>query len=264
MTSYDVLRKLIEKRYPEKAFANFFELNEGTGWKSGRAADLVTMSLWPSRGLHLIGHEVKISRSDWKRELDNPAKADPILRFCREWYLVVSDRKFIHEGELPATWGLIEVADKVTVLKTAPARDAEPPTWAFFASLCRAAQNDSILAAYKHECETKVRKADREGFERGLETGREAAEKFKEDALKWRRVFDYFNRPWDKLTVEEVIRGLKWFYSKPNNLRKRVKDGIESFEKARVTAENGKHALEQVLYQLDEEERRVMEESAKV
>jgi len=45
------------------------------GFDARRTADYVAMDLWPSKGLALHGHEIKVSRSDWLRELKEPEKA---------------------------------------------------------------------------------------------------------------------------------------------------------------------------------------------
>lgn len=56
--------------------------------KGERRADAVAMNLWPSRGNVLRGYEFKVSRADWRSELKNPAKAEPIAQYCDHWYLV--------------------------------------------------------------------------------------------------------------------------------------------------------------------------------
>ena len=47
-----------------------------------RVADFIAQDLWESAGMHLIGHEVKVSRSDWLTELADPTKAEAIKRYC--------------------------------------------------------------------------------------------------------------------------------------------------------------------------------------
>lgn len=55
----------------------------------------------------LIGHELKVSRPDWLRELKSPYKADGWATECHEFWLVVSDPGIVDEGELPDGWGLM-------------------------------------------------------------------------------------------------------------------------------------------------------------
>ena len=92
------------------------------------------MGLWPSRGLHLHGFEIKVSRSDWLRELKSPAKADKMFRYFDRWWLAVADKDIVRNGELPETWGLL-VMDKI--VKTAPELEAAPMTREFLAAIMR-------------------------------------------------------------------------------------------------------------------------------
>lgn len=81
------IRAGMKKRWCDPQWAIMWEVGEGTGAMSGRYADAVMMSLWPSRGLELHGVEIKISRSDWKREAADPSKAEAIARYCDRWWV---------------------------------------------------------------------------------------------------------------------------------------------------------------------------------
>ena len=70
-----------------------------------RVCDFMAQDLWTTGGLHLHGHEVKVSRSDWLRELADPSKAEAFRRYCDRWWLVVSDRAIVKPGELPGRLG---------------------------------------------------------------------------------------------------------------------------------------------------------------
>ena len=54
----------------------------------------------------VIGHEVKVSRSDWLTELRNPAKSEVWRRYCHQWYLVCPDPSIVRD-DLPDGWGLM-------------------------------------------------------------------------------------------------------------------------------------------------------------
>lgn len=89
---------------PEWAF--FQEVSNGTGARGGAAyADVVAMSLYPSRGLHLHGMEVKVSRGDWQRERSKPNKAEIIAEYCDFWWLVTGPGVVHDVGEIPHGWG---------------------------------------------------------------------------------------------------------------------------------------------------------------
>lgn len=107
---------LIEKKHSENpgngpAFAVIPHVRDAAGFDSKRTADAIVMALWPSRGLVLHGFEIKVSRSDWLRELKKPEKAEVFCRLVDFWWVAVSDKTIVKDGELPEGWGLM-VADK--------------------------------------------------------------------------------------------------------------------------------------------------------
>src|SRR3990167_4818231 len=110
ITSQD-LEILISERYCAPAWAFLPQVRNGTGILSTvRTADAIAMSLWPSRGMDLHGFEIKISRYDWQKELQNPEKAEEIAAFCDYCWIVTPDelgKSIIDRGELPTNWGLL-------------------------------------------------------------------------------------------------------------------------------------------------------------
>lgn len=110
-----------------------------TGYaRTVRTADAIAMSLWPSRGLDLHGFELKSSRSDWKRELDNPEKAEEICAYCDRWWVVVGDESIIQPGELPGTWGLLAPRGQTLIVKVeAPQLTPKPLDRKFLAAIMR-------------------------------------------------------------------------------------------------------------------------------
>jgi hypothetical protein len=75
---------------------------------SNRRADLVRVGMWASRGTGIDVHEIKTSRSDWLRELDDPAKAEAWWPYSNRFW-VVTPPGTVHDGELPEGWGLMEL-----------------------------------------------------------------------------------------------------------------------------------------------------------
>lgn len=128
---------LLAKRYPAPEFALMFEVAPATGGGT-RYADAVAVGLWQSRGHVVHGFEIKVSRSDWLRELKHPAKAEEsVYSFCDFWW-IVAPAEFIKDGELPSTWGLLDVqANRLVQKVAAPRLDPKPITRKFFASLMR-------------------------------------------------------------------------------------------------------------------------------
>lgn len=138
VTTADV-RRLLRGRHDPQAWAYFEEVPNGTGSNKTRSADAIAMSLWPSRGLELHGYEIKSSRSDWVRELKEPAKAEAFYGWCHYWWLVVSDDTIVKEGELPSTWGLLSVKNgKMRVVKDAPLNEhLKPLNYSILAGILR-------------------------------------------------------------------------------------------------------------------------------
>ena len=108
-------------------------------WRTMRTADFLAQDCREAQGIHLHGHEVKVSRSDWLTELADPSKADAIKRYCDFWWLVIPDRGIVRD-DLPDDWGLIALdrTGKLRVVRRAPKLDPEPHPPTFRASLMRA------------------------------------------------------------------------------------------------------------------------------
>lgn len=141
----------LRKRFEPEAFALMFEVANATGARHSRWADAVTVGLWPSRGLSIGGYELKASRTDWLKELKEPAKADAIGSYCHHWWLVVTDPKIVRDGELPITWGMLALTAKETlrVVKPAPLLKPQAISHEFLAALMRSACKPHVAATQK-------------------------------------------------------------------------------------------------------------------
>ena len=138
------LLDLLRAKYPYPDGAFIPEFRGGTGWSVESRADAIAMHLWPSKGLELIGFELKTSRADWLRELKQPNKADPIKQFCDRWYLVTSEEYNIaRREEVPEDWGYMSLRyfGKIETIKEAPKLTPKPIDRYFLASLMRLASN---------------------------------------------------------------------------------------------------------------------------
>ena len=111
------------------------------GFDAPRCADFLAMDPWPSTGLILHGHEVKVSRSDWLTELRMLDKAEAFKPYMNRWWLVVSDHRIVKDGELPDEWGLMVLTPKGLRAKVvAPQLDPAPMPRTMTAALMRAIQ----------------------------------------------------------------------------------------------------------------------------
>jgi len=127
----------------------FFEVRNRTGYGGQvRTADALAMSLYPSRGIELIGIEIKTSRSDWVKEMKEPAKAEAICRYCDRWYIFAGGKDIVRDGELPPNWGLMIPRGKHFVcVQSAPQLSPEPVSREFLASIFRTAVECSATEA---------------------------------------------------------------------------------------------------------------------
>ena len=64
----DELQCRLEAKYPPPAWLTLWEVRDATGYGASRSADAIAFGVWPSRGLSIVGFEIKSSRSDWLRE----------------------------------------------------------------------------------------------------------------------------------------------------------------------------------------------------
>ena len=161
----------LRKRFPEPAFHVIEQVRNGTGWsRSPRTADAIVIGTWPSRGLELIGVEVKSDRRDWMRELKDPAKAEEIARYCDKWYLLATNDKVAKLDEIPPMWGyLLAGTDKLKTMKDAPVFPKPTPVdRLFLAAIVRAVKGTSVP---RSEIETRVSEMLEERVRRDVRTG---------------------------------------------------------------------------------------------
>jgi hypothetical protein len=205
------VRNALKSHFPHPEYGLIFEVAQGTGMNANRRLDAMAMSLWPSRGLLLYGIEIKVSRSDWRREKANPAKAEELARFCHQFY-IAAPNDVVPRDELPPNWGLLEVDDagKVGVTKPAATLAPEPPGYQFLAAVFRAIRReadpemvDAILRTERDKLQTEY--ADR--VRRELDRRRAANEP---DAAAWRKLCEAIGiDPFEWLNRDKVIDAIR-------------------------------------------------------
>jgi len=159
--------KSLELTYCEPEYALLAQVRNRTGYgKTERYADALAFGLWPSRGLTVTGFEIKSSRSDWLRELKDPAKSVAIQKYCDFWYICAGREDIVLVDELPVTWGLMVPAKtKMKVVVKAPQlKDWEQPTRSFMASVMR-----RVLEQKSDKAEAK--RSREEGYSAGFDAG---------------------------------------------------------------------------------------------
>lgn len=116
----------------ERLRARYLKDGNGVQWTfvtevqsfGGRSCDALAFGMWPSHGHAIHGHELKVSRADWLRELRDMGKAEPFTSIVDYWWLVVSDKSIVR-GDLPIGWGLMIPHGKGLKVVT-PAARREP------------------------------------------------------------------------------------------------------------------------------------------
>lgn len=255
---------MLRARYPTAEYAFFAELRNGTGWSGvTRTADAVALSLWPSRGLELLGFECKLSRSDWKRELAEPAKAEAIQQYCDRWWIVVSDASFVHEAELPPTWGLLaatkglEEGSKLKVVKAAPKLEPKPLTRKIFASMLRNFA-DAREADFNQRLQPMIaeaRKADRPRIEADYERLKTMHEELAAAVTKFEDASGLSVRhPYDLPhlgELKQLVFGPGWHRGSLENLRKVAGEAAAKYTEAAEDAARAQAAIEKLFAQLE-------------
>ncbi len=120
------------------------------GWE--QRIDAYAMHTWPSQRYQRIAYEVKVSRSDLRRELEQPAKQDAALALSNELYLVLDHDVRYDDLKVPEEWGVMVLAyrqptlldeagrARLKTVRKASYRDTEQPGFGFMLSLARNVQ----------------------------------------------------------------------------------------------------------------------------
>ncbi len=152
----DVIAHQLRKRYGTGEWAFMCQVRNATGIAGqARYADALAFGLWPSRGQEILGFEIKVSRQDWQKERETPAKAEAIARFCDRWW-IVAPVGIVRKDELPAGWGLMELEGEtqLKVAKDAPKLEPQEPKRGFWCSVMRAfSEQVDVQAQIKKQVE---------------------------------------------------------------------------------------------------------------
>ena len=101
------LHDLLRQRYSGSEWALCFEVPDGTASNKRRTIDALAISCWRSGLFHLHGHEIKHSRADWLKELNQPTKQMTWFPYLHRFWIVAL-KGVVKVDELPAEWGLME------------------------------------------------------------------------------------------------------------------------------------------------------------
>jgi hypothetical protein len=176
------VRQILRGHFGDNRYLFMEEVRDATGFDAGRSADAVALGMYRTVGQLLWGFEIKVSRSDWVHELQQPEKSEAFLKYCDRFALVVSDRDIVKPGELPEPWGLlapVETQMKLSAdgqekklprlewVKECPALTPVPIDRVFLCAIMSAATEFSMQARARQE---------RKWRDEGYEAGRKSAE----------------------------------------------------------------------------------------
>ena len=235
---------ILRKRYPEKEYALMEEVRDKAGFSASRSADFIAVNLWPSRGLHINGIELKSFRSDWLSELKKPEKAENIFQYCDYFWLLTSDDNVAKLDEIPSAWGWLSIkGQKIYVKKEAPKLEPKTFTRHF---LCAMLKRATDKTNYVHIDDI----ADK------LQSAKESAKIDKEyqlrQAIKERDEFAKILKEFKESSGID-LESTRWNYgdNNPKKIGEIVKllqrNGIEEIKKQLLGLENtAKFALDRI------------------
>lgn len=142
------LVKMIRQRYPldrpdgYQKYVVLEQVPDGTGINHAHWIDVAVFDLWPSKGLLRSAFEIKVSRSDFIRELQNPNKHKWVLESFHEfWFVAPQDVIQVEELPLRAGW-MCPRGNKLVVKRHAVKNDNPKLDSTLLAAFMRAAAKE--------------------------------------------------------------------------------------------------------------------------
>lgn len=201
VTAEDLV-KLIRQRYPLKrpngyqAHVVLEQVPDATGYDQGHWIDVAVFDMWPSEGLLRSAFEIKVSRSDFLRELQHPSKHKWVLEsFHHFWFVAPQD--VIQLEELPVNVGWMCPRGNKLVIKRHAVKNPNPKL------------DDVLLAAFMRAAAKETDKVSRATATDILENSEEYRRaKVYQDAIT-QFINQRGNTEWlDPKTTDDVIKWL--------------------------------------------------------
>lgn len=130
------------------------------GTHKQRRADALYVGFTSTSGRRLIGHEIKVSRADWRKELDSAGKADFWADNCHAWYIVAPGPDVVPPEEIPDGWGLMypnpRTKTRMQIVVKARIDADRRPSWLAVRSIM--ARLDTLRAG--HDADVKQKALD--------------------------------------------------------------------------------------------------------
>lgn len=117
-TAKDILSLLRERYQDSREWVIASEVQRTTGW-SDRRYDFVAMNCFASNGFKIEVVEIKVSKSDLRRELESPEKHNIIFDDI-DYYSLAAPADIIDTSIIPPKWGIYAVKDGKLITKRKP------------------------------------------------------------------------------------------------------------------------------------------------
>ena len=169
VTAKDIYGLLAQRYSSTREWAIAGEVQRTTGW-SDRRYDFVAMNCFASNNYKIEVVEIKISKSDLRKELEEPEKHNVIFEDI-DYYSLAAPAEIIDMSIIPPKWGVYAVKNGKLITKRKPLalHDEADRTIkrSFAASFLRAAISQNIE---KKTLSDELQKKFDEGYERGKQS----------------------------------------------------------------------------------------------
>lgn len=224
------LHTRLEERFSGDGWIYLREVPDGTTVNATRRADAMAMGLWKTTGIHLHGFELKVSRSDWRSEMQDLLKSDTFISKCHFWWLV-APKEVAKLEEIPANWGwLAPTSDGKTLrVQKQPTKNQPSLSYEFLAAILRSARKSNTEEAeIKRQVEAAYRKGRQDAHDHLTAGSRRLESGYKQ---KLEQMIDFLGHV-EKATGLDLRR----YQTMPERLGKVVKlvlacQDLERFEK---------------------------------
>lgn len=182
--SWEIVKLLAEKYNETGHYVCATEVSNGTGAYARRRLDFVAVDCWPSSGLNIMGFEIKVSKSDFRRELFDPSKHNIFFDEIDYYSIVAPDYVLDDQRIIPPKWGIVHVVRNdggelvfKTVRKPLALHDEKDRKIGrgFMASLIRAIDKQGATKARLTEERDKLEARIRADVEEKMANGRVVA-----------------------------------------------------------------------------------------
>lgn len=193
VTANDIYQLLAQKYSSTREWVIAGEVQRTTGW-SDRRYDFVAMNCFASTGYRIEVVEIKISKPDLRRELEEPEKHNVIFDQI-DYYSLAAPAEIIDMAIIPPKWGVYAVKNGKLITKRKPfALHDEADRHikrSFAASFLRAAISQNLE---KKTLAKELQKKFDEGYERGQKSliwdsqKEESYKRFQKEANEFRTI----------------------------------------------------------------------------